>query len=462
MDNDQLWQATLGELELALSKANFTTWFKNTFIYELADKQVIIGVPNAFTKTWLENKYHGQIVKALSNSTKGDITQATYKVISNNSNLSKSKINSSNSKNEKDPLKKTTQTKRVENNNQPSPQGLNPRYIFENFVVGKKNELAQAACVAVAREPGTVYNPLFIYGGVGLGKTHLMQAIGHRVLADFPEKKVMYVTCEQFTNDFIKSVQEGRGKPGQFKEKYRNVDVLLIDDVQFIAGKESTQEEFFHTFNHLHQQNKQIVVTSDRPPKAIPALENRLISRFEWGMIVDIGAPEFETRVAILNQKSQEKGLQLSSEITEYIANNIQDNIRELEGALNKITAYQLLQDMEINLEKIKEIINPITNPSQKGSVTPKFLITTVAQYFDIKNADLIGACRKKDLVIPRQIVMYLMREELSASFPNIGQEIGGRDHTTAMHAVNKIKKELESNEKLSRDLTLIKQKLYS
>ncbi len=396
MDNEQLWQATLGELELSLSRANFTTWFKNTFISEINNDEVIIGVPNAFTKTWLENKYHGQIVKALQNTSKSQIKRAIYKVISKANKKSTEIDKKTTSTGQKDePI--TPKITAIKNTNSVTPQGLNPRYIFENFVVGKKNELAQAACTAAAREPGSVYNPLFIYGGVGLGKTHLMQAIGNRVIADLKDKKVLYVTCEQFTNEFIKAVQKGTGKPEQFKQKYRNIDVLLIDDIQFIAGKESTQEEFFHTFNHLHQQNKQIILTSDRPPKAIPALENRLISRFEWGMIVDIGAPEFETRVAILNQKCEEKNCNLNPDIIEYIANNIQDNIRELEGALNKMIAYKQLRNTDLTLEMVKEIINPITNPSQKGSVTPKHIITTVSQYFDIKIADIIGSCRKKN-----------------------------------------------------------------
>ena len=454
MNNEQLWQAALGELELSLSKANFTTWFKNTFIAENNKDNIVIGVPNAFTKTWLEKKYHSQIVNALQNCLQNKSITIKYQV-----------INKGSTKNQKKEKKLTSVQNNPESDIRPgniSPQGLNTRYVFDNFVVGKKNELAQAACSAVSKTPGSVYNPLFIYGGVGLGKTHIMQAIGNEILKNLRNKKVLYVTCEQFTNEFINAVQQGTGKPVEFKNKYRNIDVLLIDDIQFIAGKESTQEEFFHTFNHLHQQNKQIVLTSDRPPKAIPALEQRLISRFEWGMIVDIGPPELETRIAILKQKCKEKNFQLEKGITEYVATNIENNIRELEGALNKIIASHQLTNLKPTLDSVKEVINPLSNILQKGSVTPKQLINTVADYFDIKQSDLIGSCRKKELVIPRQIVMYIMREELDSSYPNIGQELGGRDHTTAMHAVKKITKEVTNNEKLKQDINFILQKIYT
>lgn len=466
MTKEQLWQATLGELELSLSKANFTTWFKNTFITDQEDDNVVIGVPNAFTKTWLENKYHPQIVKAIQNSSQNKSITVSYKVISKSNTSKPKKDNAAAGMSSKEaPTEEqiAEKVKNIENiSNNVKPQGLNSKYTFENFVVGKKNELAQAACLAVARTPGEVYNPLFIYGGVGLGKTHIMQAVGNKILESHKDKKVLYVTCEQFTNEFIKAVQEGRGGPGQFKQKYRNIDVLLIDDIQFIAGKEATQEEFFHTFNHLHQSNKQVVLTSDRPPKAIPALENRLISRFEWGMIVDVGPPELETRIAILRQKCKEKDYQLSDDVFNYLANNIQNNIRELEGALNKVIAHQQLYNKDIDLEAVKEVISPLTTVPKKGNVTPKKLISIVGDYFDIKISDLIGSCRKKELVTPRQIAMYLMREELNSSYPNIGQELGGRDHTTAMHAVNKISKAIDGDEKLKRDINLIQQKLYT
>jgi len=339
--------------------------------------------------------------------------------------------------------------------------GLNPRYTFNSFVVGKTNELANAAAMAVAKAPGRTYNPLFIYGGVGLGKTHLMQAIGHRVLESAANKKILYVNCEKFTNDFIKSIQSGT--VDDFKRFYRTPDLLLIDDVQFLAGKEGTQEEFFHTFNALHQENKQIVVTSDRPPKAIPALEERLISRFEWGLITDIGTPDFEMRLAILENKCREKNIQLESDVLHYIANNVASNIRELEGALNKILALVEVHKMMPSLDNVKKSLTSwTTNGSKKKAITAKTILTTICDFFDITLTDLVGACREKKLVVPRQIAMYLMREELKSSFPGIGQEMGGRDHTTAMHAYAKISREAENDEKIRQDVSMIKQRLYN
>jgi len=456
MTNEQLWQAVLGELELALSKANFTTWFKNTFIISQENNKVIIGVPNAFTKTWLENKYHKNILNAMQNVTGGKVIEVTYKV-----ELLKAPTKS-------DMLKRAIVVERekapASAPSEPEIKngyGLNPRYTFETFVVGKGNELAHAACLAVVEKPGEVYNPLFIYGGAGLGKTHLMQAIAHETLKKHKGKKTIYVTCEKFTNEFIQAIRDGQGN--KFKNVYRHVDILLIDDIQFLAGKESTQEEFFHTFNTLYQFNKQIVVSSDRPPKAIPTLENRLISRFECGMIADIGQPDLETRIAILEAKAREKNYALPREIINYIATNIQNNVRELEGALNRIMAYHQLNNAPPNLELVKNILSSLSVYRQRfGALTAKQLVSTVAEFYDISNDDLIGSSRKKELVTPRQIVMYLMREEMKSSYPAIGQELGGRDHTTAMHAYDKIKKEFEQNEKIRQDINLIRQRIYN
>lgn len=455
MNKEELWQATLGELELLISKANFTTWFKNTFISDYTGEKVIIGVPNAFTKTWLENKYHAAILKALKNITSNKINEIKYQVEAKKS-LSLDKEGKTNSKTQGP---KTPAEREIKNQEDSINKfNLNPRYIFENFIVGKGNELAHAACTAVAEKPGLVYNPLFLYGGVGLGKTHLMQAIGNYIIRHFPQKKVIYVTCEKFTNEFIQNVSQGNAE--DFKNTYRSVDILLIDDIQFLANKERTQEEFFHTFNTLHQANKQIVVSSDRPPKSIPALENRLVSRFEWGMIADIGQPDLETRIAILENKCKQKNYPLSPDILNYVASNIQSNIRELEGALNRIIAVHQLNNSEPTLESAKKLLSSIKGSAQKGGLTPKQIISAVASFFDVSLENLIGKSRKKELVYPRQIAMFLLREELKSSFPNIGQELGGRDHTTAMHACSKIAKETESNEKTKQDLTLIKQKL--
>lgn len=449
MDNEQLWRAALGELELLISKANFTTWFKNTFIIDAGGDRIIVGVPNGFTKAWLETKYHPSIMKALGSAIQRPITAVEYRVETRHAaapaapELVKNEVRPSTTVSAADPQK----------------NGLDSRYTFDYFVVGKGNELARAASKAVADKPGGVYNPLFIYGGVGLGKTHLMQAIGNEILQKNKGKRVVYVSSERFTNEFIQAVSRGNGE--KFKNFYRTVDALLIDDIQFLAGKEGTQEEFFHTFNALHQDNKQIVITSDRPPKSIPALEARLVSRFEWGMIADIAQPDLETRVAILEAKCRDKSYQLSSEIVHYVATVIQNNIRELEGALNRIMAYHNLNAAAPSLESVKSLISTLAQSGKRGGITARNIITSVAEFYDISVEDLSGTSRKKELVEPRQIAMYLLREELHASFPSIGHELGGRDHTTAMHACTKVANLLEREEKIKQDITLIKQRLF-
>jgi len=447
MNQHELWLSTLGELELLISKANFTTWFKNTDIAKIEQTTATIVVPNAFTKAWLENKYHSFITKALQKISDGAVKNVEYKVEILNTNPLPNVASHYKSLNE-------TPTQ-----SPPSRplNGLNPRYTFESFIVGKHNELARAAALAVAAQPGQVYNPLFLYGGVGLGKTHLMQAIGHEILKKDPDKKIIYAPCEKFTSEFIQAISGG--KMEKFKNTYRLVDVLLIDDIQFLSGKEGTQEEFFHTFNALHQANKQIILTSDRPPKAIATLENRLISRFEWGMIADIAAPDLETRVAILNIKCQEKNYHLDHEVIVYLATVIQNNIRELEGALNRIIAFHQLNNTPPTLDIIKELLNNIL-PKNNSSLTTKKIIQVVANYFDIEPEELVGNSRKKHLVEPRQIAMYLMREQINASFPTIGQELGGRDHTTAMHSCSKVEKLLNSDPKLQQDINNLKNQL--
>lgn len=444
MTNQELWRSALGELELLISKANFTTWFKNTNIISFENGHVVVSVPNAFTKAWLENKYHSFILKALQNISGNAVKDISYQVVLSNAELQDKPA--------------------VAKNNTPTPEttnnfGLNPRYTFNTFIVGKSNELARAAALAVAEKPGQVYNPLFLYGGVGLGKTHLMQAIGHEIFRKFPNKKVIYVPCEKFTTEFIQAI--GSGKIEKFKAIYRSVDVLLIDDIQFLSGKEGTQEEFFHTFNTLHQANKQIVISSDRPPKAIHSLENRLISRFEWGMIADIASPDLETRMAILELKCQERNYQLDKEIITYLATTIQNNIRELEGALNRIIAYHQLNNQPPTIALVQELMSNLRSTNKYGSnLTSKKILNTVAQYYDITLEELVGGSRKKNLVIPRQVAMYLMREELKSSFPTIGQELGGRDHTTAMHACTKIQLAIKTDAKIQQDIHNLKLQL--
>lgn len=462
MTTHELWQAALGELELSLSKANYTTWFRNTFISTFDDGRIVVSVPNTFTKAWLEKKYHGAILKALQNVAKEGAREVHYKVELKPS-APQDIVTSIGSTSSATPAASTQ--------NHAAPQeeevaegskdfSLNPRYTFEHFIVGKTNELAHAAALAVTEKPGR-YNPLFIYGGVGLGKTHLLQAIGHKMVEMNPRTKVLYVTCERFTNEFIHAVRNGRGK--EFKDTYRGLDLLLIDDIQFITGKEGTQEEFFHTFNALHQSNKQIIMSSDRAPKAIQGIEQRLVSRFEWGMMVDISTPDLETRVAILESKCKEKHYDIPREILSYVASAVQSNVRELEGTLNKIIAYHQFKNLKPSLETVRELVSTMNNAAgTKKNLTPKDLLDTVANYYDIAVADLLGKCREKRLSFPRQIIMYLMREELSSSYPSIGKMIGGRDHTTAIHAYTKIVADIQEDEKLRHDLTLIRQRLYS
>ncbi len=452
MNQDQLWQAALGELELLISKANFTTWFKNTFIVSVDGPKAVVGVPNGFTKAWLETKYNPQIIQALTNANGGPVTAVEYRVESRGRVTPGSAAASA-------PTGPAAPRVVQKVANVSEKTSVDPKYVFDTFVVGKGSELAYAAAKAVADQPGQAYNPLFLYGGVGLGKTHLMQAIGNHILAKNSQSRVFYVSSERFTNEFIQAVSHGNAE--KFKQFYRNVDVLLIDDIQFLAGKEGTQEEFFHTFNALHQAKKQIVVTSDRPPKSISALEARLVSRFEWGMIADIAQPDLETRTAILSAKCREKNYLLDPEIVQYVASTVQSNVRELEGALNRIIAYHNLNQTTPSLDSVKSLIGALSPSLKRGGITPRQVITTVAQFYDIALEDIVGTSRKKELVEPRQMAMYLLREELHASFPAIGHELGGRDHTTAMHACTKVSAQIETNEKLRQDFVLLKQKLY-
>lgn len=456
MTNDALWQAALGELELSLSRANFTTWFKNTFIVEYNKQKIVIGVPNAFTRVWLEKKYHKDIIKTLQNITNQHIVEIIYKVETR-------KLSCINDFFTKKDARETATSAATENINQlvseqPAVGGLNSKYSFDAFVVGKGNELAVAAFQAAAKEPGKSYNPLFLYGGVGLGKTHLLQALGNDVLKNNSKCRVLYVTTEKFTTDFIQAVRNGQAK--EFKDNYRNIDILLIDDIQFISGKEGTQEEFFHTFNSLHQANKQIVITSDRAPNAIAALENRLQSRFIWGMTVDITQPDIETRVAILETKCREKNYPLNNSVIQLIASSVQHNVRELEGALNKVVAYHQFNNYEPNPETVKNILSSIHPEPISTPLTPKKFLEAVSDFFSVPIDDLIGKRRQRALVVPRQITMYLMRSIGGMSFPGIGQELGRRDHTTAMHACLKIERELNKDDTLKQNIESIKQKL--
>ena len=443
MTNQQLWQAILGNLELSLSKANFTTWFKNTSIIERSESGIVVGVPNAFTKEWLQNKYHAEILKALK-AIAPETKEVKYHIVSPSY--------------QPQPIAhkeavKTTVARKSEN------QSLNPKYTFSTFIVGSHNQLAHAASLAVSKKPGQAYNPLFIYGGVGLGKTHLMQAVGNDALKRTPDAKILYVTSEKFTNEFVTALSQGRAD--QFKSTYRNVDVLLVDDIQFLAGREGTQEEFFHTFNALHQNNKQVVMTSDRLPKEIPAIEERLVSRFEWGMIADIQAPDLETRIAILKTKAREKNYIIEPEILTYIAETIQSNIRELEGALNRLMVYCQLNNTRPTIDQVKSILVNVTPPPKKRGVSAKKIIEVVADFYNVVPEDLLKQSRKKEYVHPRQIAMYIIRRELETSLPSIGELFGGRDHTTVIHAVDKIERNIKEKSGLKQEIDLIKDRVY-
>jgi len=457
MTNEELWRAALGEIELSISKANFITWFKNTHILSVQDGRAVIGVPNGFAKEWLENKYNLYILRALKNI-QADIKEVSCIITTNQESVFKKPSVDAVVAIKKPALYSPVESGRLavlsqENN-------LNPKYTFENFVVGGSNELARAACYAVSQNLGKIYNPLFIYGGVGLGKTHLLQSIGNEILKHNPTLKVKYITSEKFTSELINSLQNG--KINDFKDHYQKIDLLIIDDIQFISGKEKTQEEFFHIFNFLYQLNKQIVLSSDRAPKAIPTLEERLRSRFEGGMIADVSKADFETRMAILSKKAQSDGLEISNEVLEFIASNITNNIRELEGALNRVAVSAQLTNKEITLNFVQNLLAELISSGKKKGVTHKHIIRIVSDYYDISPEDLVIKGRKKEVVRPRQVAMYLMRSELHYSYPGIGEKLGGRDHTTAIHAFEKITKALESDKKLSEDLAYLRERLYS
>jgi chromosomal replication initiator protein len=458
MTNDELWQAALGEIELSISRANFITWFKNTAILSNEKGRIVIGVPNGFSKEWLENKYRSYIIKALHNF-QADIMEISciIRTPSENFGLDKVKtvdaVKNPGSYNESSISINSTYLASSESN-------LNPRYLFDNFIIGESNELARAACYAVSQNPGRVYNPLFIYGGVGLGKTHLLQSIGNEVLKNDSAKKVLYITSERFASELIDSIKNQ--KVSEFKKEYQKIDLLIIDDVQFLADKEKTQNEFFHVFNALYQLNKQIVISSDRPPKAISALEDRLRSRFEGGMIADIGRPDLETRMAILKEKSSQKGLLLDDTAIHFIAENIKNNIRELEGALNKVIASSELEGKEPTLDFVKKTLGILISSGKKKGVNYQHVVNLVAEFYNINQEDLMTKGRKQEVAWARQIAMYIMRSELNLSYPSIGEKFGGRDHTTALHAYEKINKELETNDKLGEVLFSLRERLYN
>jgi chromosomal replication initiator protein len=458
MTREELWQTVLADLELSLSKANFTTWFKNTFVSEIDDKggEIVIGVPNAFTQAWLEKKYHKLILTAIREIYDNPIQKINYRVETKKQSL----------KNIFEDTPKTTAKyakEEIHPHTVASSEsfGLNAKYTFDSFVVGEGSALAHAASLGAVNSLGKRYNPLFIYGGVGLGKTHLAQAVGNEILRKEPNKKVLYVSAEKFTDDYVRAIREGR--MDDLKNKYRKVDVLIIDDIQFLSGKEQTQEEFFHTFNELHQRESQIVLTSDRLPQAIPTLEDRLKSRFQMGVITDIAPPKLETRIAILERKINEQPYSLTPEVLQYLAANIQTNVRELEGALNKIAAYHEFYNVDLTMDVVKKVLSSLETNSPQANITMRQVIDVVAEFYEIKKQDLvISKCRRREIVMPRQIAMYLLRTELNVSYPTIGQEFGGRDHTTAIHAYRKIKDQVALDQRIKGEIEMLKQRLYN
>ncbi|WP_062350983.1 chromosomal replication initiator protein DnaA [Bacillus kwashiorkori] len=448
MENiDDLWQKTLALVEKKVSKPSFETWLKATKASSLQGNTLYIEAPNEFAKEWLQGNYTSLISSVLLDLI-GEEIEIKFTIPD---------TNEVNIKDMQPPKELNNQnTQQNEHNN----SMLNPKYTFDTFVIGSGNRFAHAASLAVAEAPAKAYNPLFIYGGVGLGKTHLMQAIGHFVQDQNPMAKVVYLSSEKFTNEFINAIRDN--KATEFRNKYRKVDVLLIDDIQFLAGKESTQEEFFHTFNALHDERKQIVISSDRPPKEIPTLEDRLRSRFEWGLITDITPPDLETRIAILRKKAKAEGLDIPNEVMLYIANQIDSNIRELEGALIRVVAFSSLENRDITADLAADALKDIIPSSKPKVITILDIQKTVGEYYGVKLEDFKAKKRTKSIAFPRQIAMYLSRELTDFSLPKIGEEFGGRDHTTVIHAHEKISNLIQSDTQFQKELKDIESKLKS
>jgi len=444
MNAHQAWQATIGQLQMDLSKATFDTWVRNTQLISYEDESgtFALGASNAYACDWLESRLKSIITNKLSGMMARPVN-VEFKVWSAPAPIV-----------EEESVRAPIRVEVVEPNT--FNTHLNPRYRFDNFVVGPANRLAQAASIAVAENPARAYNPLFIYSGVGLGKTHILHAIGNEVVKQ--GKVVLYVSSEEFTNDLIDAIRH-KTTPA-FREKYRQVDVLLIDDIQFIAGKDTTQEEFFHTFNALHGQNKQIVITSDRSPKAMATLEERLRSRFEWGLTVDMQAPDYETRLAILRSKAEKAGRDVPLDVMEMIARAIPTNVRELEGAWNRVNAYADLSGQRLTLDLAKHALSDYL--PQKSSLTPAYVVDVVADYFGTTKESLTGKNRSRDVALPRQVAMYLLREDGGISLPRIGQELGGRDHTTVMYACDRVADMMESDDRMRRQVMQLREKLNS
>lgn len=466
-----VWEQVLGSMEKEIIKPIFDTWIKSTIPLSLTDTTLEIGTPSQFIKDWIETRYAATI-----QNTVRQVTQKPLEVKFVNLDLESAKSQSypgqAVEQESTPPLVKPAFAAdyppaagddiavRKNNGTEDFITSLNPKYTFESFVIGNSNRFAHAASLAVAEVPAKVYNPFFIYGGVGLGKTHLMHAIGHRIRQNHPHLKVLYISSEKFTNELINSIRDGN--PESFRQKYRNIDVLLVDDIQFLSKKEHTQEEFFHTFNTLHEANKQIIISSDRPPREIPTLEDRLRSRFEWGLITDIQPPDLETRIAILRKKALLENFSMPNDVMVYIASRIDNNIRELEGALVRIIAYASLTNQNIDMNLANEALKDIFPHSRPRQITMELIQQVVANYFKIKQEELLAKKRTRNVAYPRQIAMYLCREMTETSLPRIGEMFGGRDHTTVIHAHDKISRERNEDAKLNNILKEIAKRIES
>lgn len=445
IDNKQIWDSCLNEIENNLSRANFVTWFKNTRLTKQENGTAYVGVPNEFVKDWLKNKYDKLILKTLMNYTQG-VRNVEFSIYKHNPNKKEGDI--------------STQSSIIINNELPlnnlyidKRDNLNPRYVFDTFVVGSFNELAYAAAQAIIKNPGKSYNPFFVYGPTGLGKTHLIQAIGNAVKERFPGKNIHYIPLEKFAIDYVNALRNN--KPNEFKQKYRQYDVLIMDDVQFISNKEKTQEELFHLFNSLYENNKQIVFSSDKHPNYIPGLEDRLRSRFGSGMIVDVNEPDTESKIAIIKSKLEENGIDLSDEIIDYIATAMSGSIRELEGTLNTIICQIQFKKRDLNILEVKKLIK--NNIKPKKNISVQNIVKSISEFYDITEDSIYEKTRRKEIVKARQIIMYILREDFNVSYPLIGQKLGGKDHTTVIHSCLKIKNDLKEDPKLVEEIEQIR-----
>jgi chromosomal replication initiator protein len=470
MQAKQLWQAVLSDMERRLSRSAFDNWLRQTSIVDFEDDVATIGAANTFSASTLQTRYSGDIERVLSEIV-GRPIRVTFTVLNAGQEDGPASQAGSTAADpparprspkrpavESPPPRVAPATKQLELAPTPT-HGLNPRYVYEHYVVGSSNRFAHAASLSVAEHPGGKYNPFYIYGGVGLGKTHLLHAIGHRALELRPDLVVVYVSSEKFTNDVINAIRQQRME--EFRSRYRTIDILMIDDIQFIGGKDATQEEFFHTFNALYQSGKQVVISSDKPPKAIGGLEERLRSRFEGGLIADVQSPDYEMRTAILRQRGEELGVPLPADVIEYVAQRDQTNIRELEGALNKILAFSEFAGRALSLQVAMEAITD-AGSGRRVKSTPESVLDAVAAHFDAEVSAMRGRSRSKAIVLPRQVAMYLLREETGASLVDIGRTLGGRDHTTVMHGIEKIEREMQTDNQLRSHVMKIRESIFS